>query len=291
MMKFGVTLPQIEIGADVAFIRRFARTAESLGFDYLLAYDHVLGADPANRPGWTGYTDKDSFHEPFVLFGYLAGVAPKLEYAAGVIILPQRQTALVAKQAAEVDLLTGGKFRLGVGIGWNAVEYEALGMSFKTRGRRFEEQIALLRKLWTELLITFNGAEHTVTAAGLNPMPVQRPIPVWLGGMSEIAIERAGRVADGWMANGRADESLIKRVALLRASAEKAGRDPHSLGLDGRIDAASIPANEWPAEIERWRAAGATHVSLSTMRAGYTQDDQIDAITRFRAVTSNVPST
>ena len=285
-MKFGVTLPQTEIGADVAFVRRFAETAESLGFDFLLAYDHVLGADPTNRPGWTGYTDRDSFHEPFVLFGYLAGVAPKLEYAAGVIILPQRQTALVAKQAAEVDLLTGGKFRLGVGIGWNAVEYEALGMSFKTRGRRFEEQIALLRKLWTEPLITFNGADHTVTEAGLNPMPVQRPIPVWLGGMSEIAIERAGRVADGWMANGRADESLIKRVALLHASAEKAGRDPHSLGLDGRIDAASIPASEWPAEIERWRAAGATHLSLSTMRAGFTQDDQIDAITRFRDATS-----
>jgi probable F420-dependent oxidoreductase len=286
IMKFGVTLPQTEIGADVAFIRRFAETAESLGFDFLLAYDHVLGADPTNRPGWTGYTDQDSFHEPFVLFGYLAAVAPKLEYAAGVIILPQRQTALVAKQVAEVDLLTGGKFRLGVGIGWNAVEYEALGMSFKTRGRRFEEQIALLRKLWTEPLITFNGADHTVTAAGLNPMPVQRPIPVWLGGMSDIAIERAGRIADGWMANGRAEESLLKRVAILRASAEKAGRDPNSLGLDGRIDAASIPASEWPAEIERWRAAGATHLSLSTMRAGFTQDDQIDAIRRFRDATS-----
>jgi probable F420-dependent oxidoreductase len=282
-MKFGVTLPQTEIGADVAFIRRFAETAEALGFDFLLAYDHVLGADPTNRPGWTGYTDQDSFHEPLVLFGFLAAVAPKLEYAAGVIILPQRQTALVAKQAAEVDLLTGGKFRLGVGIGWNAVEYEALGMSFKTRGRRFEEQITLLRRLWTEPLITFKGADHTFTEAGLNPMPVQRPIPVWLGGMSEIAIERASRVADGWMANGRADESLIKRVALLRASAEKAGRDPDSLGIDGRIDASSIPASEWPAEIERWRAAGATHVALSTMRAGFTQDDQIDAITRFRA--------
>ena len=285
-MKFGVTLPQVEIGADIQFIRRFAESAESLGFDYLLAYDHVLGADPTNRPGWTGYTDKDSFHEPFVLFGFLAAVAPKLEYAVGVIILPQRQTALVAKQAAEVDLLTGGKFRLGVGIGWNMVEYEALGESFKTRGRRFEEQIALLRKLWTEPLITFEGADHKVTEAGLNPLPTQRPIPIWIGGMSDIAIERAGRVADGWMANGRADDSLLKRIEILRASATKAGRDPLSLGIDGRVDAATVPASEWPAEIARWKAAGATHVSLSTMRAGFTQDDQIDAITRFREATS-----
>ncbi len=286
-MKFGVTLPQTETGGDIQFIRRFAETAEALGFDFLLAYDHVLGADPTNRPGWAGYTDQDSFHEPFVLFGYLAAVAPKLEYVPGVIILPQRQTVLVAKQAAEVDLLTGGKFRLGVGIGWNDVEYEALGENFKTRGRRFEEQITLLRRLWTEPLITFAGADHRVTAAGLNPIPIQQPIPLWIGGMSDIAIERAGRVADGWMANGRPDNGLLKRVALLHTSAERAGRDPKSLGIDGRIDAASVPSSEWSAEIARWEAAGATHVSLSTMRAGFNQDDQIDAITRFWEATGN----
>lgn len=285
-MKFGVTLPQIEIGPDVAFIRRFAREAEALGFDYLLAYDHVLGADPANRPGWSGYTDQDSFHEPFVLFGHLAAVAPKLEYATGVIILPQRQTALVAKQAAEVDLLTEGKFRLGVGIGWNAVEYEALGEDFHTRGRRFEEQIALLRKLWTEPLITFKGRDHAVTEAGLNPLPVQRPIPIWIGGMSDVAIKRAGHIADGWMANGQADDSLKKRVEVLREAAIHAGRDPDALGIDGRIDASKIPEHEWPAEIERWRACGATHLSLSTMRAGFSQDDQIAIITAFREVVS-----
>lgn len=281
-MKFGVTLPQTEIGADVGFIKRFAQRAEALGFDYLLAYDHVLGADPTNRPGWTGYTAKDSFHEPFVLFGWLAAVAPKLEYAAGVIILPQRQTALVAKQAAEVDLLTEGKLRLGVGIGWNRVEYEALGKNFHTRGRRLEEQIALLRALWTEPIVTFEGKNHTVTEAGLNPMPVQQPIPIWMGGMSEIAIRRAGRLADGWMANGHADASLTRRVEVLREAAIEAGRDPDSIGIDGRLSAADFPVEEWPAEIERWRNAGATHVSIATMRAGYTLDQHIEAIERFK---------
>ena len=283
-MKFGVTLPQTEIGADIASIRRFAETAESLGFDYLLAYDHVLGADPAERPGWSGYTDKDSFHEPFVLFGFLAAVAPKLEYAAGVIILPQRQTALVAKQAVEVDLLTGGKFRLGVGIGWSAVEYEALGMPFKNRARRFEEQIALLRRLFTEPVLTFKGNDHTVVSAGLNPMPVQRPIPIWIGANADVAVERAGRIGDGWIANGRADEATRRRIGILRAGAASVGRDPDSLGIDGRISAASIPASEWPDEIARWRDAGATHLSLVTMNCGYSPEQHLDAIGRFREI-------
>src|SRR5712672_1506510 len=180
-MNIGVVFPQTEIGAEVDVLRRYAQRVDELGFTHVLAYDHVLGADPAVHRGWQGpYDLATTFHEPLVLFGYLAGIT-SLELVTGIIILPQRQTVLVAKQAAEVDLLSGGRFRLGIGLGWNAVEYEALGEEFKNRGRRSEEQVEVMRKLWTERSVTFNGKYHTVTGAGLAPMPTQRPIPVWFG--------------------------------------------------------------------------------------------------------------
>src|SRR5215470_7812153 len=179
-MQIGVTFPQTEIGADPVAIRDYAQAAEGAGYGHLAVFDHVLGADPTNRPGWQKYTSQHMFHEPFVLFGYLAALT-KLELVTDVIILPQRQTALVAKQAAEVDVLTGGRLRLGVGLGWNYVEYDALGEDFKTRGRRCDEQIAVLRALWRDPVVTFSGPYHTIDAAGLNPLPLQRPIPIWLG--------------------------------------------------------------------------------------------------------------
>jgi probable F420-dependent oxidoreductase len=195
-MHIGVVFPQTEIGADAMGVRVYAETVERLGYTHLLAYDHVLGADPAVHAPWTGpYDVHTSFHEPFVLFGYLAA-ATSLELVTGVIILPQRQTALVAKQAAEVDLLTGGRFRLGVGIGWNAVEYAALGKTFTDRGRRSEEQVALLRRLWTEQSVTFDGEHEQVIGAGISPLPIQRPIPIWFGAQSPPAYRRAGRLAD-----------------------------------------------------------------------------------------------
>ena len=197
-MRIGVVFPQTEIGADVGAVRAYAERVEELGFSHLLAYDHVLGADPEAHAPWTGpYDVHTTFHEPLVLFGYLAAVT-SLELVTGIIILPQRQTALAAKQAAEVDLLTGGRLRFGVGLGWNAVEYEALGQDFSNRGRRIEEQVTLLRRLWTEPIVTFEGSYEQVTAAGLAPLPVQRPIPVWFGAQSQRAYERAGRLADGW---------------------------------------------------------------------------------------------
>src|SRR5258706_7423281 len=180
-VPLGVVLPQTENGADPAVVRAYAVAVEELGYRHILAYDHVLGADPATHVGWDGPYDVDTtFHEPFVLFGYLAAIT-SLELVTGIIILPQRQTALVAKQAAEVDLLTEGRFRLGVGLGWNAVEYEGLGKDFSDRGRRISEQVELLRRLWTELSVTYTGAYHPVTGAGLAPLPRQRPIPVWFG--------------------------------------------------------------------------------------------------------------
>src|SRR6266516_4401442 len=188
-MRIGVVFPQTEIGPDRGAVRAYAEAARDLGFAHLLAYDHVVGADPSQHPGWSGpYTHETLFHEPFVLFGYVAALAPELELVTGVIILPQRQTVLVAKQAAEVDVLTGGRFRLGIGIGWNHVEYEALGQDFRTRAPRFEEQIALLRRLFQEPVVTCEGRFDRITAAGINPLPLQRPIPLWIGGSAEPAL-------------------------------------------------------------------------------------------------------
>src|SRR6185503_1086777 len=185
-MRLGVVFPQLEIGADPAVIKDYAQTTEGLGYDYLLAFDHVLGANPNRLGGWQGpYTHESMFHEPFVLFGYLAGLTQRLELVTGVIILPQRQTVLVAKQAAEVDVLSGGRLRLGIGTGWNQVEYESLGASFADRGERIVEQVDLLRRLWTEPLVSFEGRWHRVSGAGLNPLPVQRPIPIWMGGWDD----------------------------------------------------------------------------------------------------------
>ena len=191
-MRIGVVFPQTELGGDAGAVGAYAQQAEELGFTHVLAYDHVVGADPAVHPGWDGpYDVHTTFHEPMVLYGYLAAVT-SMELVTGVIILPQRQTVLVAKQAAEVDLLTGGKFRLGVGIGWNRVEYEALGHDFSTRGKRLDEQITLLRRLWTEQTVTFHGTFDQITGAGLAPMPVQRPIPVWIGAHSPPATAAPG---------------------------------------------------------------------------------------------------
>ncbi len=200
-MKVGVVFPQTEIGSDPAVIRDYAQVAEGAGYHHLLVFDHVLGGklerfDKLGR--LPPYTDETPFHEPFVLFGYLAAVTQRLELVTGIIILPQRQTALVAKQAAAVDVLTGGRLRLGVGIGWNYVEYEALNEDFHTRGRRVSEQIAVMRKLWTEPTVTFDGAYHHIDRAGINPLPIQRPIPVWMGGMVEPVLRRLAQTADGW---------------------------------------------------------------------------------------------
>src|SRR6266852_2190844 len=214
-MQVGVTFPQTEIGADPVVIRDSAQAVEVLGYNHLVVFDHVLGADPTNRPGWKGYTYRDMFHEPFVLFGYIAALT-HLELVPAVIILPQRQTSLVAKQAAEVDILTGGKLRLGVGVGWNPVEYEALGMDFHTRGRMIEEQIEVMRLLWSQEIVSYKGQFHTITEVGLNPLPVRRSIPVWLGGRADVLLRRVARIGDGWLPQGRPDEQMREAVERLR---------------------------------------------------------------------------
>lgn len=279
-MRVGVTFPQTELGGDPGAVRAYGEGVEELGYRHILVYDHVVGADPTVHTGWNGpYDVHTTFHEPFVMYGYLAAVTRSLELVTGVIILPQRQTTLVAKQAAEVDLLSGGRFRLGIGVGWNAVEFEALGEDFGNRGKRSAEQIALLRRLWTEQTVTFDGEFHTVTGAGIAPLPVQRPIPVWIGAASAPGYKRAGRLADGWFPMLGPGPKLDEARAIVEAAAVEAGRDPAAIGMEGRVD--------WRGDREAvadavaaWAKAGASHVSINTMGAGLaTVDDHLAALT------------
>lgn len=285
-MRLGAIFPQTEIGNDPAAIRDYAQAAEQLGYDHLLVYDHVLGAHPDRfqalgfRPP---YTHETQFHEPFVLFGYLAGLTSKIELVTGILILPQRQTALVAKQAAAVDVLSKGRLRLGVGIGWNAVEYEALGENFKNRGRRVEEQVALLRQFWNKELVDFEGRYHTVGRSGINPLPVQRPIPIWMGGMAERVLKRAARIADGWFPQFRPGPQGAEMIERLRGYVKAAGRDMADIGIEGRISMPMTPEDQWGSDLEAWRGLGATHVSFNTMGASLSSpQDHIDAIRRFK---------
>ncbi|MGI8550458.1 MAG: LLM class F420-dependent oxidoreductase [Dehalococcoidia bacterium] len=282
-MQLGVVFPQTEIGSDPAAIRDYAQAAEGLGYRHLLVYDHVLGANPERPGGWRGpYTHNDSFHEPFVLFGYLAGLTRALELVTGILILPQRQTALVAKQAAAVDLFTGGRLRLGVGVGWNRVEYEALGENFATRGRRIEEQISLLRKLWTQPLVQFEGRWGKVPDAGISPLPVQRPIPIWMGGTVDAVLRRVARIADGWFPQFRPGPEARETMDRLTGYIREAGRDPSSVGIEGRVSAGNRGPDEWAAAARQWAELGATHLSFNTMGSGFSSTDQhIDALQRF----------
>jgi probable F420-dependent oxidoreductase len=277
-MRIGVVFPQTELGGDVGAVRAYAQGAEELGYQHVMSYDHVVGADPEVYKGWNGpYDVHTTFHEPMVLYGYLAAMT-SLELVTGIIILPQRQTVLAAKQAAEVDLLSNGNFRFGVGIGWNQVEYEALGQDFRTRGKRLEEQITLMRRLWAEQTVTFEGRFDKVVGAGIAPLPVQRPIPVWLGAQSPRAYERAGRMADGWFPQMSPGPRLDEARRLVAQAATEAGRDPARLGMDGRLvwrdDRESAAA-----ELRQWQDAGATHVSINTMGAGLKSvDDHLAAL-------------
>ncbi|HYA99070.1 MAG TPA: LLM class F420-dependent oxidoreductase [Ktedonobacteraceae bacterium] len=280
-MQLGVTFPQTEIGADPVVIRDYAQAIEGLGYKHLVVFDHVLGADPGNRSGWRGYTHRDVFHEPFVLFGYLAAFT-QLEMVPAVIILPQRQTALVAKQAVEVNILTRGKLRLGVGVGWNPVEYEALGMNFHTRGRMIEEQVELMRLLWSQDIVTYKGRYHTITEAGLNPLPLGHSIPIWMGGSADVLLRRVARLGDGWFPQGQPDEQMRATVERLREYVREARRDPDTVGIEARMNAREGNLDEWVRQTEGWRELGATHISINTMGAGFKSiDDHMSAIRRY----------
>jgi probable F420-dependent oxidoreductase len=268
-VRSGVVFPQGTIGGDPDAVREFAVEVERAGYDHLVAPDHVLGADPAVHPGWKGVYDvHDRFHEPLVMFGFLAGFS-SLELVTGVLVLPQRQTALVAKQAAEVDLLTRGRFRLGVGIGWNRVEYEGMGASFGTRGRRIAEQVEVMRALWTHSTVRFAGQNHRVDGAGIAPLPVHRPIPVWLGAEADPrAFRRVGELADGWMALGPPRPEVSQALLAIREAAERAGRDPAAIGVEAWVNVADGDLRRAAADVRDWHRLGATHVALNSRGPG-----------------------
>jgi len=272
-MRVGVVFSQTEIGAESGAVRAYAEAVSALGYQHVLTYDHVLGADTSVHAGWQGpYNLRGTSHEPFVLFGYLAAISA-LELVTGIVVFPQRQSALVAKQAAEVDLLTGGRFQLGVGIGWNRVNYESLGKEFSNRGERISEQVALMRRLWTEESVTFEGRFETVIGAGLAPMPIRRPIPVWFGGLSPAALRGAGKLGDGWFPLMAPGPELEQGRALVEEMALEARRDPRAIGMEGKLDFGDGDLDRLGREAELWRTIGTSHLSVNTMRADLAQLD------------------
>ncbi|MDP7390476.1 MAG: LLM class F420-dependent oxidoreductase [Alphaproteobacteria bacterium] len=285
-MKIGVSFPTTEVGNDPIVMRDFAQAAEDMGYEYLTAIDHVLQArDPAGDDFRAYYTIDNAFHEPLILFSYLAGVTSKIGFVTAILILPQRPTVLVAKQAAQLDLMSGGRLRLGCGIGWNDLEFDAMDQNFKNRARRISEQFDLMKQLWTEETVTFEGEFHKIEDAGINPRPIQQPIPLWIGAFVDPAIRRAGPIADGWLVNPRVSagaeaEPLFEQF---RKGAEEAGRNADALGIDATVLAGDRGPQAWAADAVTWKSMGATHLTFRTMAAGVESvDAHIDSIRKFK---------
>lgn len=282
-MKIGVIFPQIEFGTDPALIREYAVSAENLGYSHILAYDHVLGVNPERPGNWQGpYTYENPFWEPFVLFSYMAAVTSTIQFTTGIIIAPQRQTALLAKQAATLDAISGGRLRLGIGTGWNKPEYIALNEDFHTRGRRSEAQIELMRKLWTQRLVTVKDEWHDIPDMGLLPMPVQQPIPIWLGGVADPVIRRVAKLADGWIPFFRRPQSAEPYLTKLDGYLAEYGRDRADIGIEAIIDFKDGNPKQWRDKIAQWEALGITHLVLHTMGIGLdSAEKHIAAIREF----------
>jgi probable F420-dependent oxidoreductase len=282
-MQIGVVFPQTEIGNDPAAIRDYAQTAEGLGFTHILAYDHVLGANPERPGGWSGpYTHRTPFHEVFVLFSFFAGITQQIELVTGIVILPQRQTVLVAKQAASLDVLSGGRLRLGVGLGWNEVEYIGLNENFHNRGRRIEEQVEVMKRLWADELVDFKGKYHTIPDAGINPLPPRRGIPVWFGGHHPAVLRRIAKSGAGWMPNYADPTAARASLEALEQLVAEEGRMWGEIGVEARISYGAGDAHAWETLLRGWKVQGATHISFNTMGAGLaTAQDHIHAIQRI----------
>ena len=291
-MEVGVIFPQTEIEPDPLAIKDFAQAAEDMGYSYLFIADHVLGADPAHHdfPALRTYNHKSVVHETLTLMGYLSAITERVGLATGILILPQRQTVLVAKQAAEIDVLSGGRLRLGIGVGWNSVEFEALGEDFHNRGARSAEQIEVMRALWTQDVVDFHGKWHNITHAGLNPLPVQRPIPIWLGAGSgqsptppDSVLKRVARLADGWCPNLSPNEAGRAIVAKVNGFMNDIGRDPNTLGLDGRLRTSGKQPEDLMDEARAWQGMGASYLSVENRQGGLkTAGEHIEAMRRFK---------
>lgn len=283
-MKLGIVFPQTEIGAAPIVIRDFTQASEALGFDYFLAYDHILGANPAAYPDQKFiYTHDSMFHEPLILFSYLAALTQKIEFVTGILVLPQRNAALVAKQAVQLSLMSGGRFRLGVGAGWNKAEMEAIGDEFGNRGKRMDEQIQVIQALFTDRLVQFSGQYHTLRDVGLNPMPPHH-IPLWFGGYADSVLERAAKFGDGWMPATFPDDELPLAIAKVKALVTQAGRDAASFGIDAQLALTRHPRDRWPALLESWSQMGVSHLRLTSLYMNYTPAQHLKAMEDFMTV-------
>ena len=297
-MKLGITLPLVDIQGDPATVRDFAQAAEGLGYHHLGAPDHVLGVNVASRPDWGARnTSKDCFHDPFVLFGFLSACTSRIEFSTQVMILPQRQTALVAKQAASLDVLSGGRFRFGIGIGWNPVEYVGLNEDFKNRGQRSEEQVRLMRALWAEPHVTFKGQWHTIEDAGINPLPTGRKIPLWFGGHEDATLRRIAKLGDGWIMLAHPAGAVANaEFAKLRGYVKEAGRDPAAVGLEVWVSTGEGGTADWRKEFQAWKDAGVTHVTVNSTYgrgphkriAGRTVGDHLAAMKQYREAVADL---
>jgi len=292
-MKIGVSFPTTDIGHDSGAVREFVQAAEDLGYDHLRILDHVVGADPSRHPEVSEfyYTHNSVIREPFTLMAYIAGFTENIGLVTGIVILPQRQTVLVAKQAAEVDVLSGGRLRLGVGVGWNPVEFTALKEDFSTRGQRIEEQIEVLRLLWTKNPTEYHGKYHDIESAGINPLPIQRPIPIWMGAGApgkpvgpSVVLKRVGRIADGYFPLCEAGDTAKMLIQTVKTYAKEAGRNPDDLKIEGRIDLVGTP-EEWKTAVVEWEGMGADAISVGTTRGSFSTPGQhIEAIRTFREI-------
>src|SRR5207302_9251995 len=295
MMQLGTLIPFGDIGGDPAVLREYAQAAEAIGYDFIEAPDHVLGQNPAGQSAGERIAN-GLYHDPFVLFGYLAGIAPKLGFSTGVLILAQRQTVLVAKQAACLDVLSGGRLRLGIGVGWNEIEFVGLNENFHNRGRRSEEQVQVMQALWAKQHVNFKGRWHTIGDAGINPRPASGKVPVWFGGHHERTLERIAKWGDGWMPNAYPpDQSALDVFARLRSLTEAAGRDPAKVGIEVWVAMGSGTDADWADEARFWKRAGASHLCLTTTFdrrhhrriAGHTMADHLAALRRYHAVVAD----
>lgn len=286
-MKIGATFPQLEIGNDPIVIRDFAQAVEGMGYDYLLAYDHVVGANPDRPGGWQGpYTHESAFHEIFVLFSFLAAHTITLELTTGIVILPQRDAVLTAKQAAQLDILSSERLRMGIAVGWNPVEMQALGYDFATRGQRIDEQIEVMKLLWTQPLVKFQGAQHTLDDVGINPMP-KRSIPLWMGGYADVVMRRMAKYAQGWIAGGFPIDRAKPQLAKLHQYLQEQGRNPADFGVETWISHFRPSELSRKEHIEQWQSLGATHIALNTMYGDSTPDEHLRILQEFKTFVDN----